>query len=125
MKIRTDLTAFSLTGLCVVAMVAVVLAGREVPELLTTITLVSLGVSGGAAVPTVFGRTASSSTSVDVEDLNKRPGTPSNPVPAPAQLVGVPVQARVPEFEHVFGRDMTETFPAITAEQVAADKAPR
>lgn len=122
MKIRTDLTAFSLTGLCVVAMVAVVLAGREVPELLTTITLVSLGVSGGAAVPTVLGgRTSAPAPAAEpvaqVADVVPAPA----PAPAIEQLPAPAAAAPVPA--PTLGRDWTETMPAITPEMIAADKA--
>lgn len=107
MKIRTDLTAFSLTGLCVVAMVVLAALHQPIPELLATITLVSLGVGGGAALP----RTA---------------GTSSTPAAAAEpELVGgpgdLPIRAQLPAPGPV-GRDWTESIPKITPEMLAEDR---
>jgi hypothetical protein len=121
MRIRTDLTAFSLTGLCVVALVALAIAGQPVPELLNQVTLVSLGVSGGAVVPTVLGpRTAPPQEDLQLDALELGPAAGRSPVSAPDV-----VPAPAPAVEHVPGRDMTETFPAITPEQIAAHRAGR
>jgi len=125
MKIRTDLTAFSLTGLVVVAIVALTIAGRDVPELLTTVALVTLGVSGGAAVPTTLGgRTTAPAPAPEpvAQVLDVPEPAPTGPAAVRAFVAAnVPAPAPAP----VPGRDMTETFPAITAEQIAAHRAGR
>lgn len=62
-----DLSAAVLAALCVVGIIVLTALGQVVPDVLVTIALVSVGVSGGAALP----RTARA--------------TPTPP-PAPAQV---------------------------------------
>lgn len=47
---RSDLVAMALTALCVVGIVILSMLGVAIPEVLTTVTLVSIGVGGGLGV---------------------------------------------------------------------------
>lgn len=111
MKIRTDLTAFSLTGLCVVAMVTLVALGQPIPDLLSNVTLVSLGVGGGAALPTL-GRVVDKGSAVEA--------TPAAQLPAQA-VVDAPAVYRATLPNATPGRDWTETIPKITPEMLARE----
>lgn len=51
MNLRSDLTAFALTALCVIGIIVLAIAHVAIPDVLVTVTLVSVGVGGGAALP--------------------------------------------------------------------------
>lgn len=126
MKIRTDLTAAVVTLGLVAAVVVLTVTGHEVPELLTLIASVTLGIYGGAVAPTHLASTPAAAQTEDppvqVPSSSALALKMSGPEPTPAPAAA---PAPAPRTELVPGRDWTETIPKITPEMLAADKAAR
>lgn len=104
MKIRTDIAALALAGLCIVAITVLSLQHIAVPSILEYLSTAAIGAGAGIAVsPTVAGAAAAAASSTNVpldvanalSDLGAALNIIASPAPAPTSTT-TPVAAAAP-----------------------------
>lgn len=108
--IRTDLIALAALLIVAAAWVVLAVTHNAVPDWLEALAATLAPLFVGLSVPSRVNLGGAT-------DAEPAPATSSTPAPTYAAAAPVPAAKPAP------GWDMTESFPAITAEQVTADKA--